>query len=272
MAGDDPIPDAAPLAPARRRPSRRAVTLVSVPLVAMVVAGYVGDALAPSLVDTHPALLIALNARSRNLALVTNYLDAWTYYGIGTIRLLLSDPLFFVLGYWYGDAAVAWMERRTHTWGHMLRQAEGWFSKAAYPIVFVAPNNFICLFAGAAGMPLRAFFAVNLAGTLFRLWLVRRFGEAFDGPIDDIVGWIGEYRVPLLILSVGLVILSIALEAKRGETEVTSLAHLDDELEEIDDELAAEAEEADETSEAGEAGEAGEPAGRASEAPADPEA
>jgi hypothetical protein len=35
MAGDDPTPDA----PVRKRPSRRAVTLVSVPLVAMVVAG-----------------------------------------------------------------------------------------------------------------------------------------------------------------------------------------------------------------------------------------
>jgi membrane protein DedA with SNARE-associated domain len=241
MAGDDPTPDA----PVRKRPSRRAVTLVSVPLVAMVVAGYVGDALAPSLVDTHPAWLIALNARNRNLVLVTNYLNAWTFYGIGIVRLLLSDPLFFILGLWYGDAAVTWMERRTRTWGQMLRQAEGWFAKAAYPIVFVAPNNFICLFAGAAGMPVRAFFAVNLAGTVFRLWLIRRFGEAFDGPIDDLVGWIGEYRVPLLVLSVALVLVSIAMEARRGETEVSALAHLDDELEEIDEELEHGSEDAD---------------------------
>jgi membrane protein DedA with SNARE-associated domain len=241
MAGDDPTPDA----PVRKRPSRRAVTLVSVPLVAMVVAGYVGDALAPSLVDTHPAWLIALNARNRNLVLVTNYLDAWTFYGIGIVRLLLSDPLFFILGLWYGDAAVTWMERRTRTWGQMLRQAEGWFAKAAYPIVFVAPNNFICLFAGAAGMPVRAFFAVNLAGTVFRLWLIRRFGEAFDGPIDDLVRWIGEYRVPLLVVSVTLVLVSIAMEARRGETEVSALAHLDDELEEIDEELEHGSEDAD---------------------------
>jgi uncharacterized membrane protein YdjX (TVP38/TMEM64 family) len=69
------------------------------------------------------------------------------------------------------------MERRTNTWGEMLRQLERWFGKAAYPLVFIAPNNAICLFAGAAGMPLRAFFAVNLAGTVARLWLIRRFGE-----------------------------------------------------------------------------------------------
>ena len=59
----------------------------------------------PTLVDTHPAWLIALNARNRNLILVSNYLDPWTFYGIGIVRLLISDPLFFLLGYWYGDAA-----------------------------------------------------------------------------------------------------------------------------------------------------------------------
>ena len=229
---DDAI---SPDAPMRRRPSRRAMTLVSVPLVVLVIVSYVGDALAPSLVDTHPAWLIALNARNRNLVLVTNSLDPWTFYGIGIVRLLISDPLFFLLGYWYGDAAVKWMERRTKTWGQLLRQFERWFAKAAYPIVFIAPNNIFCLFAGAAGMPLGAFFAVNLAGTVFRLWLVRRFGEAFEGPLDDVVAWIGDNRRILLPISIGLVLASLALEARRGETEVSALAHLDDELDEIED-------------------------------------
>lgn len=207
------------------------------PLAALVVMNYIGDALAPTLVDTHPAWLIALNARNRNLALVTNSLDPWTYYGIGTARLLVSDPLFFLLGYWYGDAAVTWMERRTKTWGQLLRQIEQWFGKAAYPLIFIAPNNYICLFAGAAGMPLRAFFAVNIAGTITRLWLIRLVGETFQSPLDDLVGWIGDNRVPLLIASVALVIASIVLEARRGETEVEALARLDEELEETAEEL-----------------------------------
>ena len=217
--------------PARRRPSRRALLLVSIPLIVLTIAAYVGDAIAPTLVDTHPAWLMGLNSRTRNLALVTNEVDPVTYYGIGLTRLLVSDPLFFLLGYWYGDAAVSWMERRTKTWGQMLRQIEKWFGKAAYPIIFIAPNSYVCLFAGAAGMPLRAFFAVNIAGTVTRLWLVRRFGEAFEAPIDDLVGWIGDHRIPLLVLSVGLVVLSIVMEAKKGETEVGSLAHLEEELE-----------------------------------------
>ncbi len=223
--------DAAP----GRRPSRRALSFVVVPLVGMVIMNWVGDALATTLVDTHPALLIALNARNRNLILVTNQLDAWSYYGIGAARLLLSDPLFFLLGMWYGDSAVVWMEKRTNSWGQMLRGLQNWFGKAAYPLIFIAPNNPICLFAGAAGMPLRAFFAVNLAGTFARLWLIRRFGEAFERPIDDVIGFIRDYRIPLLVLSVVLVFVSIGLEAKRGETEIGALTHLDDEIDDIED-------------------------------------
>jgi hypothetical protein len=83
---------------------------------------------------------------------------------------------------------------------------------------------------------------VNIAGTVFRLWLVRTFGDAFERPIDDLVSWIGDHRVPLLALSVTLVLVSIALETRKGETEVSSLAHLDDELEELEAEREAEAE------------------------------
>ena len=92
-----------------------------------------------------------MNARNRNLILVTNQLDAVSYYVVATVRLLLSDPLFFLIGYWYGDTALTWMEQRTKTYGSMLRQWERWFHKAAYPLVFIAPNNVICLFAGRGG-------------------------------------------------------------------------------------------------------------------------
>jgi membrane protein DedA with SNARE-associated domain len=218
----------------QRRPSRRALSFVVVPLIAMVVMSNVGDALAPSLVDTHPAWLIALNARNRNLILVTNQLDALTYYGVGTARLLLSDPLFFILGTWYGDAAVVWMEKRTNSWGQMLRQLQKWFGKLGYVLIFLAPNNPICLFAGAAGMPLRAFFAVNIAGTFARLYLIRVLGVRFERPIDDVIDFIRDYRLPLLALSIVLVLVSITLETKRGDTEIGALTHLDDEMDKIE--------------------------------------
>jgi membrane protein DedA with SNARE-associated domain len=207
------------------------------------VAGYVGDALAPTLVDTHPLTLLLLNPRIRNLVLITNQLDAATFYIVGAVRLMISDPLFYLLGYFYGDAAIRWAERRAPTYGSMFRTAERFFGKASYPLVALAPNGYVCLFAGAAGMPVAAFFALNGIGTVVRLFLIRKFGEAFDDPIDAVLDFIARYRVAILIGTVLLVAFSIWSERRLGETKVRSLGHLEEELEEAERELESEKEE-----------------------------
>lgn len=240
----DPSPDAHPgddvpdfVVQERVPPGKHTLKLLVAPIILLVIASNVGDALATTLATTNPLALIALNARTRNLVLVTNQLDAFSYYTVGTLRLLVSDPLFFLLGYWYGDAALHWMEKRTRTFGNTLRQIERWFAKAAYPLVFLMPNNYICLFAGAAGMSVAGFFVANLAGTIVRLYLIRRLGEAFEAPIDDVLGFLAEYRIPLLIASVALVVVITSLETRKGTGEVDALLHLDDELGLADDEL-----------------------------------
>lgn len=224
-------PHPAPLdAPVRHRPGRRTLTLLVAPIVGLIIASNVGDALATTLATTHPLTLVALNSRSRNLVLVTNQLDALSYYGVATLRLLLSDPLFFLLGYWYGESAVSWMEARTRTFGGTMRQLEGWFGRGGAVLVFLAPNNIVCLLAGAAGMKLRTFVVANVAGTLLRLYLIRRVGEAFDAPIQDLLGFLSDYRIPLLVLSVVLVVGTSLWEVRRGEGELEAVLHLDDDL------------------------------------------
>lgn len=208
----------------RMPPGRHTLKLLTVPIIGLIVLSNVGDAMAVRLVDTHPLQLIAMNARNRNLILVTNQLDAVSYYVVGSLRLLLSDPLFFLIGYWYGDAALDWMERRTKSYGQMMRQAERWFGNAAYPLVFIAPNNFICLFAGAAGMSVTGFFVANLSGTLVRLYLIRRLGEAFEAPIDDVLGFIGDYRTPLFIVSIVLFAGVMFSELRSTKEEVEAIA------------------------------------------------
>lgn len=201
------------------------------PLIVLVIAANLGDAFMPYLVDNNPLLLIALNARNRNLALVTNQLDAFSYYTVGFIRLVLSDPLFYLLGWFYGDAAVRWVERNTQTLGDSLRWVERNFKKFALPLVFAIPNNFICLFAGAAGMRPAVFALANVSGTIVRLYIIRSLGETFSGPLDWLVEFIGNYRLPLLGLSIALVIFTFFNERKRGGGELTGLTHLPDELE-----------------------------------------
>jgi membrane protein DedA with SNARE-associated domain len=221
----------------RRRtpPGEHTLKLLAVPIVILIVVSYIGDALAPQLVNSHPLQLIAMNARNRNLILATNQLDAVSYYVVASLRLLLSDPLFFMIGYWYGDAALDWMERRSKSYGPMLRQWERWFGNAAYPLVFIAPNNIVCLFAGAAGMSLTGFFIANITGTLVRLYLIRRLGEAFEAPIDDVLGFINDYRIPLLIVSVIVFTVMMVNELRETKGEVEAIADaIDDETAEPD--------------------------------------
>jgi membrane protein DedA with SNARE-associated domain len=224
--------------PTRPLPSRRTLTLVSIPIIGLIILSNVGDALAPDLVNSHPLRLLAMNARNRNLILVTNNLDAPSYYIVGTVRLLLADPLFFMLGHWYGDTAIRWMEQRTRSFGQMLRQMEGWFAKAAYPVVFIAPNQYICLFAGAAGMSVTGFFVANISGTIVRLYLIRRLGETFEAPIDDLLDLIREYRTPLLVISITLfavVMLNELRSSNAGLEELAEAAERDDAAESADE-------------------------------------
>jgi membrane protein DedA with SNARE-associated domain len=222
------MPDSAAVATPTRDdrtpPGRHTLKLLMAPIVGLIVVSNVGDMLQPTLVNEHPLLLIAMNARNRNLILVTNELDALSYYVVGTLRLLLSDPLFFLLGYWYGDTALTWIEQRTKSYGQLLRQVERWFGRAAYPLVFIAPNNFICLFAGAAGMSVAAFFAVNIAGTAFRLYLIRRLGEAFEQPIDWVLDLIARYRLWLLAITIPLFAFIMLRELRQERDDIDALA------------------------------------------------
>jgi membrane protein DedA with SNARE-associated domain len=217
--------------PLRPRPSRQTLILIVVPLVALTIAAYVGDAMMPVLVDNNPLLLITLNARNRNLALVTNQLDALSYYAVGFVRLLISDPLFYLLGWFYGDAAVKWAERNTQTLGDTLRWVEKHFRRWGVVLVFAAPNNFICLFAGAAAMRPAVFIVANVTGTIARLVVIRLLGNVLSAPLDWIVDFIREYRMPLLVLSIALVGVTILTERKKGGGELTGLTQLPDQLE-----------------------------------------
>ncbi len=223
-------------------PSRRARNVVIGLLIAIIVSSWIGDLLLSVLVDRHPLLFIALNSRNRNLVLASPNLDAGSYYSVAFLRLVVSDPLFFLLGRWYGDAAVTWMERKAPSFGSMLRWVERHFGRAAYPLVALAPNNFICLFAGASGMGVTGFLVANVAGTMFRLYLVRTVGDVLSGPLDSVTDWIADHRLLVFAVSAALLGLTIWSERRAGGTEVTQLARLDEEIAEAEAEARAEAE------------------------------
>ena len=195
------------------------------------VAALLGDLVLAGIVDRNPALLIALNPRNRNLALATNQLSAVTYYLVGFGRLVASDPLYYLLGYWFGDRAISWTERRSRTYGPFIRDGERLFRQASYPLIFLAPNSIICALAAATGVRIRAFIALNISGTVARLIVVRYLGEVFSSPIERVLGFIAQYRVPLLILSAIGVAWTIFGEFRGDNSELNNLRHLEEEAE-----------------------------------------
>ena len=219
----------APLS-SRRPPSRRVLSLVVAPLIVMVVAANSAFFLWPSLVDTHPLWLLTLSSQNRYLALTTNSLDAWSYYLVATLRLLAPDPLFYLLGLWYGADAIGWMERHAPSLGTSLRWVEKGFAKARHVVVFIAPNNRVSLLAGAVAMPPAVFAALNISGTITRLVLIRLLGNVFQAPIDAFLGFVKEYRWYLIGACVLLTLLSTWSDRRSGGGEVEALRHLGDDL------------------------------------------
>lgn len=229
--GERAAPDAGgDAADDRPPPSRRVLAAIAIPLGVLVVAAQLGDIIWASLVEDHPLLLITLNARNRYLALTTTNLDALSYYVVGSIRLLVSDPLFYLLGYLYGDRAVQWMERRLPTLGDTLRRAEKLFGRAAAPLVFIAPNNYICLFAGAARMRPLVFISLNVSGTIARLVLIRLFAARYESVVDDLLDLIARYRIPILVASALIVAITVISDHRRGGSELEALRHLEEDL------------------------------------------
>lgn len=218
------------------------MALVAVPLIVLTALGYAGEALFPALAGIEdsakdaqrPLVLLMLTPSLRNFTLMSTSLDPWSYFGLGVPRVLLTDPLYYLLGFWYGDSAIKWMERRTRTLGTSMRQVEQSFSRFAYPILFALPYVFTNLLAGAARLKLWKVLLVRAAGIATRIALVRWLGWQFDGVLDDILHWIGEHRGPLLIVTVGLVLLTILMEVRKGESQVGSLTHLEEDLDDLD--------------------------------------
>lgn len=195
---------------------------------ATIVAGWIGTALFSTLIDRHPLVLITLNATPKYLILTVNELDPWTYYLVATIRFMVTKPLVWLIGGWYGERAVAWAARRSERSAVLLRWVEGQFSRLGWFIVPVTSSNPVCLLAGSTGFPLVPFLALALAGTLVRLAIYDAFGERFQDPIDRIVQVVVDHRVPVAIVCIAVVVGGIVIQRRRGTSPFDVFADLED--------------------------------------------
>lgn len=184
-------------------------------IIVVFAAGLTAFAFAAPLATSHPLLLITLDSRNRYLILARN-VDVVPFFVIGVLRRVATDPLYWLLGYWYGDRAIRWLETKGG-WGPIAPMVEKVFSKAAYPMVFVFPGQIVCALAGATGMPFWAFLAVNVTGTITTVSVLRITGDVFGGTVDTVLGFMGRNALVITIVTLSLTVLSLVLNRVTSE-------------------------------------------------------
>ena len=227
-------------ADARPQPSRRTLTLLVVPIIVLITVGTITNAIHPTLVKNHPLLLVALEPRNRWIILVADKVSFLPLLVFGTLRRLASDPLFFLLGYLYGDAAVRWAERRFDANTGTIEKIERVFQKAGPVLVFFFPGALVCVLAGATGMSPVLFFALNIVGTILTVTVLYNFASVVEGPVDAINGFYGDNFKWLTVVSITLTGLYVWNQWRRGKGELQALTHIDDELGAADGEVGEE--------------------------------
>ncbi len=217
--------------------ARRKLTLLLTPIVVLTAAGIFADWFAAAIITDHPLLQMVLNPRLRYLALASNQVDPVPFFLVGFFRLVLTDPLYYLLGRWYGEAALRWMERHGGESGAAIPVLERWFAKAAYPMVAIAPNGFICLLAGTTGMRPAVFAVLNVGGTIVRLIAVRAFAEALEQPLNSVLDFIGKYQWWVVGVSVALGLFQWWRSRRAGRERLKSPARIEEEIEEAEAEV-----------------------------------
>jgi membrane protein DedA with SNARE-associated domain len=223
MDGSEPPPE-------RSKPDRRRLRILLALIVVLVATNALGDVLTAGLVESHPLWLLALNSRKRTVLLVAPHTDVIPFLVVAVLRQLLSDPLYYLLGRWYGDAGTRWLERKMGEGGSFVRLLESSFAKAAWPMVVILPNPIICMLAGASRMPPALFAALNLGGTIAAIAILRSVGDVFGGPISSVTDFLSEYRLPIMAISFVLVAANLTLNRKRGTSELESITEMEREL------------------------------------------
>jgi membrane protein DedA with SNARE-associated domain len=203
----------------RPRPSRRTLTLLVAPIVVLAIVGTVTTALTPALAAKHPLLLILLEARNRNLILARR-VDFWPFLLVATLRRTLTDPLYFLLGRYYGEGAVRWLEVKAGL-GSYAQLMEKVFKKASHPAVFLFPGAVVCALAGVVGMRFGVFIALNVAGTITAVLALKVFGDAVADPVEDIIAFFDRNLITTTAISIVLVVLSVWLGRVQGKADLS---------------------------------------------------
>jgi membrane protein DedA with SNARE-associated domain len=168
-----------------------------------LVLGAVGTILTPDLSTHHPLVMLWVESADRNL-LLARRVAVVPYVIAGSVRRLVSDPLFYLAGHWYGERALHRLE--PHLGRRTVRTAERLFHRAAYPMLILFTGRTVSTLAGVAGMPVVPFAIIIVVRTVAVVVLLRWLGGVFGSDVDAVLHVFNAYVIPAtVLLAVGVV-------------------------------------------------------------------
>jgi membrane protein DedA with SNARE-associated domain len=207
-------------APEVTRPAWTWILIAGV--VGLYVLGLTTTALTSSLLKEERFLgLIALSPRYRNIVLGASKIDLGPFMLVSVARLLASDPLYFLIGKYFGDSALRWFERLmggADSGGKLISTTERWFHIKGGRVAIVLSAFFagpiVCILAGAAKMKARRFFVLDFFGTIAIVVLLRLFAKPLEPVVEFVIDVNKRYWKWLTLGAIGFVILSLARGGK----------------------------------------------------------
>lgn len=213
------------------RPEHGRLAILAIPMVAFTISMYVGNALAPTLANEAPLVLLILSPKLRWLFLVSAHVETVPFFLVPLARASLVLGVYHALGRWYGDRSLRWLETRA---GNALRPVlwvERRFHRSRVPVTFILPGPVSALLAGADGMHPALFFAVALGSITLRIWAVRALAQALRGPLLDVLTWVGDNQIWLTLASVTGVIVWVVWSNRRHVGPEETVGELLEDLE-----------------------------------------
>ena len=213
---------------------RSRITALAVPIALFTISGYVGNALAPTLAHDAPIALLLLNPRLRWLFIASAKVDTLWFFLIPLVRASVVLTVYFLLGRWFGDGALRWLEARSGNAMRPMLWIERKFHRARVPITFFFPGTIAAMLAGADGMAAPLFFGVALSSIALRVWAVRSLADLFRGPLLQVLDWVGANQVWLTLVSIGSVFGWVLWSNRHGIEPVETIEELVHDIDDVD--------------------------------------
>lgn len=196
---------------------RRIVRICLSVLAVLGTGSLIGVAFSLYLIEEAPLLLIGLSPLGRHFVLAAPTVDPVAFVAVGTARRLAFYVACFYLGRALGPVGLVWIEARARRFARWVRWLERLFQRAGHVVVLVGVGPTVSTLAGISGMRLLPFAGLATISLFFRLVVLYAFAEAFSGPIERVLDWIAEYRLPgTIVIIAGIAIWQYTRRRRAG--------------------------------------------------------